>query len=71
MVSPQVDTLKGYPDASAIVVPNTMGYHMEFGQVRDVQVLKKTGLCGTRGDGSGAVMWCIAQGQSKDFVMGM
>jgi hypothetical protein len=69
MIAPQLDENSETQEASAIVVPNTLGYHIEFGEVRDLQSLHQA-ACAPRGDDSGAVYWCLGKGKSDEFLMG-
>ena len=71
-VAPQPNyTEDAYPDSPAVVVPNTQGYHVEFGQVRDLQALRNgTGLCAAVGDDGGAVFWCMQQPGANSYLAG-
>jgi hypothetical protein len=70
VIAPQLDESGNWTEGTAIVVPKTRGYQIEFGGVRDVQSLRAGGACGVRGDDSGAVYWCLKEGESNEFLLG-
>ncbi|KAF2663225.1 hypothetical protein BT63DRAFT_380240 [Microthyrium microscopicum] len=67
-VAPQPALGPNMSAATAIVVAHTQGYHIEFGRLRDPQFLQQKG-CGQRGDESGAVFWCLSNGQAQELTM--
>jgi hypothetical protein len=71
-VAPQpVSQGNAYEDATVLVIPNTWGYHIEFGDVRDLQSLRHgMGVCAMLGDDGGAVFWCLRQGQPSEYLAG-
>jgi hypothetical protein len=72
-VAPQPDLLtNGTLDGTAHVISNTQGYHLEFGDIRDLQSLKRSSsICATIGDEGGALYWCLAKGRASEFFAGM
>jgi hypothetical protein len=73
-VAPQpVSQGDSFQEATVVVVPNTWGYHVEFGGIRDLQSLRHAegGICAMLGDDGGAVFWCMQKGGPSEFLAGM
>ncbi|KAL1647831.1 hypothetical protein SLS58_002632 [Diplodia intermedia] len=69
-ISPQSDDLSSYPEAKAYVVPNVKGYHVEYGQVHDIQTLHDEGNCHLIGSAGAAAYWCSAIGSDQELLFG-
>jgi hypothetical protein len=70
--APQVNLDNGYPEATLMVIPDTQGFQLEFGQVRDLQSLRySTGMCAIMGNSSGAGFYCIAKGRPSEYFTGI
>jgi hypothetical protein len=67
---PNIDNNLSEED-TALVIPNTQGYQVEFGEVRDQHLLQgEDSVCALFGDASGAMFWCGKKGRPSEFLFG-
>jgi hypothetical protein len=65
-----LDFLDKFPEATAYVVPKTKGYHLESGDITDLERFKTDATCTTYGDDSGATEVCLSSGADKVIKLG-